>query len=86
MNDAERDVNPVNPACPICGAVDWFSDTRWDYVMHVVHKGTLTAISGLSGAGDYVIPFEGYVCRVCRFLRLRNVAGTLEITDPATGA
>ncbi len=79
MGKDENEVNPGNPRCPVCGAVDWFSDTRWDYVLHYARKGTTEPIEDERGI-PYAMPVEGDVCRVCRFIRLRNTRGTLEIT------
>jgi hypothetical protein len=77
MSDGGHEANPDNPLCPICGAADWFSDPRWDYVLHAAHKGTTHAID--DPAGPYVVPVEGSICRVCRFVRLRSTGGTLEL-------
>lgn len=73
----DDEVNPHNPRCPICGAVDWFADPRWDFVLHAAHKGTTRAID--DPRGPIVIPVEGDICRVCRFVRLRSTHGSLEL-------
>jgi hypothetical protein len=38
MSDPGEEVNPDNPRCPTCGAVDWFADPRWDYMLHYASK------------------------------------------------
>lgn len=80
MSEQINEVNPDNPRCPICGAVDWYSHPGHDYVLHTVYKGANQAILGDEGA-PMVIPFEGFICRVCRFIRLRSAAGTLDPAD-----
>ncbi len=77
MGDPESQPNPENPNCPICGASDWFSDPRWRYVLHTIHAETGLAIEASPGI-PMVTPFEGFTCRVCRFLKLRQVGGTLD--------
>lgn len=78
MSETGEEVNPENPHCPICGAVDWFSDPRWDYMLFYARKGTTVAIDASPGH-PMAMPVEGDICRVCRFIRLRNIAGTLEL-------
>ena len=77
MSDSENEVNPDNPRCPICNAVDWFSDERWDYVLFAAHKGSTRLID--TGEGPTAMPVEGSICRGCRFIRLRSTHGTLEL-------
>jgi len=76
VSEVDESANPENPRCPICGAVDWFSDPRWNYVLHAVNTTTNRPI--MSGSAPWVIPVEGSICRSCRFVRLRSAAGTLE--------
>lgn len=76
MSESYEQPNPSNPLCPVCGAADWFQDTRWTYVLHAVHSDTGLKI--MANENDpMVFPFEGAVCRICRFIRLRSAAGTL---------
>jgi len=79
MERSSEDINPGNPHCPICNAVDWFSDPRWDYVLFYARKGTTISIDDEQGH-PLAMPVQGDICRVCRFIRLRSTAGTLEIT------
>jgi hypothetical protein len=72
--------NPGSPVCPCCGGTDWFGDDRWDYALLVTKKGSVEAI--VPGV-DHTIPVEGFICRSCRFLRLRATQGTLVVPDGA---
>lgn len=78
MSDTSAEPNPDNPRCPICGAVDWFSHPQWDYVLFYARKGTAVPFEDDDGR-PYAMPVEGDICRVCRFVRIRNIRGTLEI-------
>jgi hypothetical protein len=80
MSKPAEEPNPANPTCPICGATDWFSDPRWRYVLHTVDAKTSHAIESSPGV-PMVIPFEGFTCRVCRYIKLRQTGGTLTPGD-----
>jgi hypothetical protein len=71
----------TNPECPICGEIDWFGDPRWDYMLYVVNKGTTEAYLSEHGGLPLGFPVEGFICRSCRFFRLRAIYGTLDWGD-----
>lgn len=77
MDELEHVPNPDNPACPICGAADWFSDPRWQYALHTLNAETKLPVEYSPGV-PMIIPFEGFTCRACRYLKLRQVGGTLD--------
>lgn len=79
MSRADESVHSANPLCPICGATDWVSDTRWNYVLHAVDTETGGAIMATATA-QMVTPCRWFICRSCRFIRLQAAAGTLEFS------
>jgi rubredoxin len=80
MSESIEGVNPANSLCPMCGAADWVSDTRWQHALHTVYAGTMRGIEAKPGQ-PMMIPVDWFVCRVCRFLRLHAAGGTLEFPD-----
>jgi hypothetical protein len=75
VSSEDEGVNPENPRCPICGAIDWWSDPRIQYGVPVFFKPDRKPMNS-------VIPLDVAICRVCRFVRFTSAEGDLEIAFP----
>jgi hypothetical protein len=78
MSDAGEDVSPNNTRCPMCGAVDWYSDARYHVGLVAYRNDDNAPVIGNNDV-PLAVPADIFICRTCRFIRLRSRGGTLEI-------
>jgi hypothetical protein len=68
----------LDPHCPICDAVDWYSEPRLEYGLLVMVSGGVRggALRSREGFPQF-LPLHAFICRSCRFARLQLARGTL---------